>query len=179
MPKKYVEFQKTWQKHHPVSSGMLWSIDFILEKFPYLRNAFNKCEDPRQISDIARAHILYEYGGLYVDCDFECLRPLNPLMGQSFIGSEDGINLSNGLIYAATKRNLFLKRIISAMENFNPKAEATDSTGPRLYTRVLQQAPHSIKVYPPEFFYPVHWNEDRKLLEGPFPDFSDAVHHWK
>jgi len=58
----------------------LWTEETIPEDLrrPEVRE---RLRVPAERSDILRLEILWRHGGVYVDTDFECIRPLEPLVG--------------------------------------------------------------------------------------------------
>jgi hypothetical protein len=80
--------------------------------------AFDAATNPGEKSDIWRYEILYRFGGLYVDTDFECLqcfdrvvRPFELVTGISNTGT---VELNNGLV-ACRAKHPFMKRLISSI----------------------------------------------------------------
>lgn len=73
-PHPVPEWTKSWM-HIKGWSYKLWSEDEL--SLPTLQAAYDRCKNYYNMkSDLARLEILYKYGGLYLDCDCECLRPL-------------------------------------------------------------------------------------------------------
>jgi mannosyltransferase OCH1-like enzyme len=77
-PGEAEERRRTWLDHHPDWEHRLWSEDVVpaglrVEVYERLRN-------PSERSDLLRLEILWRYGGVYVDADVECRRPLDPLL---------------------------------------------------------------------------------------------------
>ena len=77
-PKEWVDCQKTWKALYPDYKYMMWTdeedIDrLIAEDFPFFKSIFKAY--PKKINriDAVRPFILYKYGGIYADLDFECL----------------------------------------------------------------------------------------------------------
>jgi hypothetical protein len=68
----------TWPKHHPDWEYRLWT-DADL---PVLDNAdlFERAPSYAMKADLLRYEILVRHGGIYIDADFECHRPLDRLM---------------------------------------------------------------------------------------------------
>ena len=179
MPDKYRAFQDTWVRNHPDFKIERWNKERMLAVFPELGEVFERCNDERQLSDIGRCFILLKYGGLYVDCDFECYKSLEPLMHESFVGSEDGRYISNGLIYCYRPNNKAMGKVCREIVNFEQGVGASKATGPIRLTNILRDLPFGIKVYPPEYFYPVHWSGSYSELASAHELGAYACHHWK
>lgn len=107
------QFAETWRTRHPQWEYRLWTdkdAAVILQHHPGLLQAFEAASNPAEKSDILRLVIVLEQGGLYVDMDFECLRPLDELhhatsfyTGVSNVGA---FELNNGLFAAAPRHPL-------------------------------------------------------------------------
>ena len=130
-------------------------------------------------SDILRLDLLLAYGGLYVDCDFECFAPLDALHFDPSIGLYCGmsntgtVELNNGLI-GATLGHPLLRQCI---ERMSLRATADDleqcgtvsamdiisRTGPGHFTRIVLEyvslagegGAEDVLLLPPTFFYPL------------------------
>lgn len=67
------------------------------------------------MSDILRYEILYQYGGLYVDIDFECLKNFDPLLkGLNFFAglSNTGVfEINNALIAACPGHSILAEAV--------------------------------------------------------------------
>ncbi len=73
-PEKYKRWQKTWQ-NIPGWQYKLWT-DKEVENYPLInKDAYYKEKNLGARADILRLEILYNEGGVYVDTDFECIKP--------------------------------------------------------------------------------------------------------
>jgi mannosyltransferase OCH1-like enzyme len=139
-------------------------------------------------SDLIRYEALYHVGGLYVDTDFECLKPFDELHYalDFYIGIAYDyphcFSLLNGLMSSAPHHPL-LKEVIEQLHD-KPSIDNNSLmyTGPHFLTEVfLDVVPHiksRVVAFPLTYFYPMpnetafgkdHWIEPE----------SYAVHHWK
>ena len=58
-----------------------------LPEDPIRPEILERLRAPVERADILRLEILYRYGGVYVDGDLECLRPLDDVLdGEDFVG---------------------------------------------------------------------------------------------
>jgi len=101
------EMMETWKLHHPSWEYLLWT-DASLESAqlpPRLAEAFRKADNSAEKSDILRLWLVLQHGGLYVDVDFECLRPFDDLHHRfSFFAGASNVGafeLNNGLFAAS------------------------------------------------------------------------------
>lgn len=137
--------------------------------------------NPYQLqSDIARYEILYKYSGVYVDCDIEPLQPFDTLLTHScFAGWEAQDRWVNNAVLAASHHHPFLRLLIDNLPDSvaaNRKRRPNHASGPRYITRLHNENPGHLHVFPESYFYPYSWAELGRENEE-FPD-SYAVHHW-
>jgi mannosyltransferase OCH1-like enzyme len=83
IPPHLLDYMQTWRVHHPAWKYYVWCEPDDFYQIPH-KDLFDRAEEivPADAvgqfrSDIARYAILHAYGGLYVDCDTECLRPVD------------------------------------------------------------------------------------------------------
>ena len=177
LPQQFVEFGDTWARWHPGWEMRLWS-DADL---PPLINwaCFEDARTPAQKSDIARYEILYRYGGVYVDTDFECLRSIEPLLGdvRAFSASEHPRHIrtvSIGIMGAVPGHGVFGDAIRTIPRRYRNDRPPNETTGPLLMSEVARRD-RDLAVFPRNLFYPLAYDR-RKYV---FPrDSAYAVHHW-
>eukprot|EP00439_Symbiodinium_sp_Y106_P033541 s3652_g4.t1 len=107
-PEPCKRFAGEWKARHPTWEYRLWTDEDAGEELrghPGLTKAYEAADNPAEKSDILRLAIILRHGGLYVDVDFECLKPLDVLhtrasfyCGLSNVGA---VEVNNGL-FAAT-----------------------------------------------------------------------------
>ncbi len=181
LPDDLAALGETWAAHHPGWEMKLWRPSDL----PPLRNQelFDRATSYALRSDIARYEILLRYGGIYVDTDFECLRPFEDLLGgvEAFIGTENHRHLTNALM-GAVRGHPLMEAIVAAIPGSiaaNPQGRPNETTGPYLVTAVVDSDPalrDGLLVCEPDVFYPYLYNEQYRSDEE-FPE-SYAVHHW-
>ena len=88
LPNKYKNWMKSWLRFNPEYKYILWQ-DKDIEKLQMInQKEYKKAKNPGIKSDIARYEILYLYGGIYIDTDFECLGQIpNSLLKYDFVSS--------------------------------------------------------------------------------------------
>jgi len=102
---------------------MLWtdtsSQEFIAEHYPWFLGTFNNYTYPIQRADAIRYFVLHHYGGIYLDLDIGCLRPLDPLLIYPVILPKTiPVGVSNDLIFAE-KGHAFLSQTIHNLDIFD------------------------------------------------------------
>ena len=160
VPDKYKEMMASWQKMHPDWKYMLWT-DEEIEDFPFLsREAFDAAKNYGMKSDIWRLDILYLYGGLYIDTDFECLQPFDIFHhAHDFYLSLLGDTIPNGLIGCAPKHPIMETCINKLKEaDITELSDPMYVTGPYFLTDIvdeyLKTTTEGICIYPTSYFYP-------------------------
>ena len=131
------------------------------------------------IPDIVRFEIIATLGGIYIDVDFEPLRPFDDLLDIGpFTGWESREFLCCALM-GGPKGHPASQALVDALPVWAEKnwdKRAVDRTGPRFFTSVWSGR-DDVTRFPPMMFFPVSWDE-KDRLGGPYPPESYAVHHW-
>lgn len=186
MPNHLERYGQTWVEHHPDWSHVLWTEDNL----PPLRNQrlFDQAETiaPNNVgqlrSDIVRYEILYTFGGVYTDCDLECLRPIDGLLRgvDCFAGWERQAQwVGNTILGSVPDHPFFADLIVGLPANVRRRAGSRPNklSGPQYLTRVYRRHAKSVTVFNENIFYPYGWDElDRQGEE--FPG-SYTAHHWQ
>lgn len=196
MPEEYVEFGKQWAELNPDWEVKLWGEDDLAE-FPDMKKIFDdlyRRDDGRrgielfvQMADVVGYAIVHKYGGVYVNCDIQPVRPLPELPNKAWASLENGIgDIVNAAIGAPRPRDVFWSRILSRLPGkyfANPTAEMVLTTGPSLLTEVARALPERLHVFPVETFNSVHWSKvprggDASAFLDSLPESAIGIHHW-
>jgi len=165
IPLKIMNIVETWKKWHPKWTVKIWTDEDIPSFGLQNQRAFDRAISFGEKSDIFRYEILYRFGGVYADIDFECLQPFDSLHQscEFYTGvNRDNLWLLNGLI-GAKPGHPVLKACIDNLKTDKVDYDAfriMEQTGPYYFTRVfLATAPScqqsKIAIFPPTFFYPL------------------------
>ena len=166
-PEHYKKWQKTWQSV-PGWSYKLWT-DEDVEKLDFPnKQLYYEQKNMGARADILRIEILYQFGGLYIDTDFECLKPEYFEVLNSTYDFYSGMTpldrnvlvVANGLIGAIP----FHPILKACRDNLPAYPEAKDAffaivnNGPGLLSKMYLA--HGNKgyrdvIFPPSFFYTV------------------------
>jgi inositol phosphorylceramide mannosyltransferase catalytic subunit len=174
IPEQWRPLQETWKQFHPNWEYRLWtdegSLRLVEQLFPDFLSMFTSYSYDIQRADASRYFILYQYGGVYVDLDFECLRPVDELLThQTFIigyepKSHARINGDKSLIgnafIASVPRHRFLWDVIQALKQLRPEIvlhkEVLTTTGPMMVNHVLKRyARKDLCLLDPQIVYPL------------------------
>lgn len=191
VPEVYKELMQTWIDFHLGRGWVykLWTDENVHEITLYNQQYYDETDNFGIKSDILRWEILYQQGGLYVDVDYECLRPfdifhyaydfytgIQPLdthflqLGAALVGTRPG--------------HPIIKHCIETIKDDWHEKGAPKKTGPVHYTKsfyAMAGKNGSIDIaLPPYYVYPLGAQEevcrDNYLMwvtKGSF-----AVHWW-
>lgn len=178
LPERYRAWHQSWLHHHPQWTLRLWNLD-NLDFEPEQRALIDAAPSYAQKADILRYEILWRHGGVYIDVDFECLRPLDSVIAglEHFVVSENGRVLSIGII-GARAGSPYLKRCIARLPARVGLAPPNIETGPAYFTQCLlgDGFGPDVAMLPSHWFYPYSMDQPERAA-GPFPQ-AYAVHHW-
>ncbi|KAH3844091.1 uncharacterized protein LOC127872707 [Dreissena polymorpha] len=149
IPNKYIPFIKSFVKYNANWTYMFWTDasarKFISDRYPDFLPVWDNYAEPINRADALRYFVLYEYGGVYADLDFECLRPLDrvtmkytavfPL--EPFEHAVFRLRIPfcvNNAIMMAQPKHSFLRHIVYTISSFRPMKGTLDVAGPIFVT---------------------------------------------
>ena len=185
MPDHLAAHLDRWRELHPDWEVRVWTP----ETTPRLRNQdlydhpekHSPKSNPWQWrSDLARYEILYDQGGVYVDCDLKPLRPIDPLVegAESVIAREDKRYINNAFM-GSSPGSRFLADVLRGLRRSvlaQPRARVNRQIGAHYLTRIARRHPE-LRVLGSELIYPYHWSELHRGDEE-FPE-AYTVHRWQ
>ncbi|TFY60801.1 hypothetical protein EVJ58_g4923 [Rhodofomes roseus] len=123
LPEKWADVSQGCRDLMPDYEYMLWtdasSREFISENYPWFLDTFDGYKYPIQRADAIRYFILHHYGGVYLDLDIGCLRPLDPLMVYPVILAKTiPVGVSNDLMFSEP-RHPFMEQMIHGLMAFD------------------------------------------------------------
>lgn len=181
MTSDHVSWRRSWEHHNPQWFMMLWT-DNEIERFkPKFSNVLSKCKNKAEMADILRIEILYRIGGLYVDVDFECLKPIDTLINnQKFLYIRQAHNRIGNAIMASVPGEEYITKLHDNIINrYNSHGDVDNSAhkfGPGYLTSLL---PRRITI-DKKVAYPYSWKEKHQQCENIRKSYPQAyaVHHW-
>jgi len=206
------EWTESWTRHHPDWEYRLWTDAdnrrLIAEHFPWFLETYDGYPAGILRADAVRYFILYQYGGLYVDLDYMCLKNMGPLLeGYDLVltyacANQKHLHGTSNAIMAARSNLALWSDVFRHMQRMSRIDSIVEfKTGPVLLKKVLDaymrkqflgsllgRRRDRIKIYPPEYLCPLDHNEfsvfkrslPRSFLEDPRGQFphSYAVTFW-
>jgi len=187
---KYTAWRESWKKLNPDWEYKLWTDKDLRESKIHITNwkAFNSITNMGQKSDYLRYHILDQFGGIYADTDYECLKPFDTLLYADFLAgiSYDAAPIVNIAILGSVPNHPILKKLISSMvvKPSDKSKDVFNSTGPLFFTKCFFEVVGSyiegIVVLPPDYFYPFPNQSGFQNRNGRdyIKDCSYGIHYW-
>ena len=128
LPPYFKIFKETWKKNNPDYEFFFWDDEECEKLNLFNKELFDSINNPGSKSDILRYEILYTYGGIYIDTDFECIRPIpNELLKKSFVACMQfsySPQIGNAILMSEPKSYLILELIKSCS---SPGNESVDN----------------------------------------------------
>ncbi len=174
--------RETWMRHHSGWEFRVWRDTDLT----WLRNyrLFARSTSYAQKADIARYEVVERFGGVYLDTDMECLRPIDGLIeGLDFFGAREPGGPVCPSIFGASAGHPLLRQTIAGLSTsaliWRSSGIATQ-TSPGYFTRIVNSSrwehADGVAIFPPPYFYPYNYDEPGRREET-FPT-AFAVHRW-
>lgn len=161
------EMIATWRNFHPTWTVKVWT-EHDVASFPFLnKKAFQHASGSVEKSQVFRNEILYREGGLYVDTNFECLRPFDTIHKscEFYAGISSPsmpAELSNSLIGCTARHPIMaaciemVGEMIDMENNGSRQGGVTQATGSAAFTSCFLKRAFSssgkVVPFPPTFF---------------------------
>jgi UDP:flavonoid glycosyltransferase YjiC (YdhE family) len=202
IPDHFRSWYESWRTYHPDWEFRLWTDgdcrSLIADQYAWFLPIYDAYSEHIKRVDAARYFILHHYGGLYVDLDYEALRPLDPLLRerQLLLTSEPPVHLqryagkllvnqmiSNALM-ASVPGHPFWEYVFKHLVAWKDMPGPLDATGPFLLSRAYHSYDdgQNITLEAYQRLCPIsseeQWSglppETRELIARD----AYAVHHW-
>lgn len=185
-----LHISKSWREQNPDWEYRFWrkaDIDvFLSMHYPELIPVYESFPYAVQRWDAIRYLILYTFGGLYVDLDYECTEPIDPLLRdvECTMGLEPAGHcilqrkpyIVGNAFMATIPGHPYFKELIDAVFHANTNEEypvraaqaIMDSTGPYMTTRVYMNSPYQERVIliPSALVAPLTRDEVMEMVAG-------------
>ena len=175
------QWMNSWKEMHPDWEYRLWTD----KNRPLLQNerTYSLSQEAFRRADILRYEILHRYGGVYLDADLLCLKPIDDLLNIKAkmwaVYENDKQNhgrVANGII-GCTKGNLDMKLLMDNVQHL-PNTQAWIAVGPLYFTKMIKKHNFDIRILPSSSFLPYFHAEKPITKEDPRCKDSYALHFW-
>lgn len=168
------EWRESWARNHPGWELRLWTDDNLPAG---LRNpvVYERERHPVERADILRLELVYRFGGVYLDADLECRKPIDPLIdGLDFFGMYIKPGRVTNTVLGAARGHAILDRALGAVTPQQPGSRFDKTkSGPVFLDNIVKQFPPPT-IFPRATFYPITAEEKKNAY---------AIHHcartWK
>jgi mannosyltransferase OCH1-like enzyme len=141
MPANYRQCFDSWAAKNPGWTVKLWTEDDLPDTW-----AMNLAT-PTEICEVMRYEIVHREGGIYCDCDHECVKPIEPLVGQrkTFVSQRNRLTIENSG-FGASAGEAWLGEVIQALTEHKDKLKRIGD--PDVYFRQVVNSHPEIQVIP-------------------------------
>jgi mannosyltransferase OCH1-like enzyme len=203
LPDKYKRLSESWIKCNPDWEYRLWVDDDVEGLNMINKTLYDKAHNVGIKSDILRYEILYKFGGISADTDFECLKSFNDLRYLDLFAGNGYSTFPHvycGLIGIKPQHELMLRILqgLKAKENMNVNVdfgEILKLSGPDyfsdLFFKYLHENEENRKncvIFPQKYFYALSpglrhelnglTNDNINKAHTFICDVSYALHYW-
>lgn len=173
LPELFSYYGETWARHNPSWEVKLWT-DRELATLPFSERV-GQGEWIAERSDLFRYELLNRFGGVYVDTDMECLRPIEPLLDsvEAFAAWEAPDRLGNAILGFTPGHPavaLTLEHAYGALQS--QRAGRIRTAGPTV-TRAFKGR-SDVTVFGVERFYPPVRRKEARWLSDAQPPIAPA-----
>ena len=127
LPTVWKNTPNSWKTNNPKWTYKFWSDQdcrqYVKENFPWFLSTFDNYEYPIQRADAIRYCLLYDQGGLYADCDIECIKPIDDLFYDNkelyLIRTPNNNVITNCIMASKPKSNFWLKVLHEMVNRYN------------------------------------------------------------
>lgn len=149
LPENFAVWRNSFIAKNPSYHFDLWddadNRRFIAEHFKWFLKAYDSYPAEIYRADMVRYFYLYMYGGLYVDLDTQCLKPLDAVLEQSGVilgrlasTPYPAESIPNAIMASSPGEEFWLYLIARAMTEAGRTEGPAQVTGPALLFRALQ-----------------------------------------
>ena len=176
IPEEHQRFGETFARHHPGWEMRLWT-DEDLPDLDITAIDRDRSRTRSELSNLVRYEVLHRFGGVYVDTDVECQRPLPPLLKgiDAFAALELPGRVCTAILGAVPGHPVFGRATRLTRRTLGTGLHSAIANGPYFLSLLLEQEP-GFAIFAKKLFYPYLWDEPERRHEA-FPE-AYAIHHW-
>jgi mannosyltransferase OCH1-like enzyme len=156
----YGNYIAGWKEKHPDFRFIFWNRRKVEDlwsqpEYAQWRPLYMKLQQHIEKCDLTRYIILQHYGGVYIDLDFQCHKPITPLLQRQILityePTEHGRELLfNGFLGSVPKHWLWPGFLNYIQRTYSGMDIAVDSTGPRAFGRYAKEI--NLEGFHPEYY---------------------------
>jgi mannosyltransferase OCH1-like enzyme len=198
VPNKWIPFVEQLKTLNPDWEYKLWTDQdndaFVKKEFPDFYNIFTGFSRNIMRADVIRYLIMIKLGGIYLDLDYEVLKPFDfqdhnivlPLNRSKKSGDPE--NELGNCIFASVPEHKFWHDVINDLTDNTPDvtdySQIVESTGPKLLTRIYRSNKYN-DIYTPErlVYHPPTPTTNKEIEKIKNNGISLGIHHpwgsWK
>jgi inositol phosphorylceramide mannosyltransferase catalytic subunit len=159
--KKIPDWINTWIEKNPNFKYKIWNEEEI-NKFKlenrHQYDKYYKSGNYSGASNIVRYELLNRFGGVYIDADTECLKPINnKWLNYDFVGCKSpNVNVIATSILFSKPNNPILKEIIKQIKIKKKLEPSYKNTGSFVLTPIIKEDKGNNLILESEIFYPMN-----------------------
>jgi mannosyltransferase OCH1-like enzyme len=174
IPEEFITYCNNWKKLHPDWEYKLWTDNDLENIDPYIVDFLDQTLTFSSKSNVLRSYIIYEYGGIYADTDFDWNKSLNTFLTYDAFIPKPTSEFYNSAIFGAVPKHPWLKFMLDILPEYIDKPPPW---GPEWFTKsLIDYDRKNLIIVPRKYFYPFLWFESKKPANH-FPN-SYGVHYW-
>jgi inositol phosphorylceramide mannosyltransferase catalytic subunit len=194
VPRMWSRLQAKVKSLHPDWEYRLWTDKenrtFVEQEFPEFIETYDGLAKNIMRADVIRYLIMYKLGGLYLDLDYEMLKPFDlidhdivlPYSRNVELG--DSSDMVGNCIFASAPGHDFWRIVIDDLTENPPKRDNPDvekSTGPAYLTRIFHEVcrDSGICIHAPKktAFHPVEPENQKQYHKLCEENIAYGIHH--
>lgn len=192
-PNFLLDVSQTWKEQHPDWMYVFWDgykIDSFMRTHSEYVDVYESYRYAVQRWDMIRYLVLYEYGGIYADLDYECIEPLDGLLENlsCCLASDPEeharvfkkSHIVTNAFMAVEAKHPFFKLILEHLLSDDPSGYdindkfnyVLETTGPYMLTRLYDHFDFNDKVrlLPASVISPLTKHEVLRCIRGQIPE---------
>jgi len=187
LPEEFKAYIYTWLEKHPGWYYKLWTDEDMKNIRLYNQQYYDEAENYGVKSDLLKWEVIYSFGGVYIDVDFECLQPLDRFHETyDFYTALQPLDTQfvqlGAAIFGAVPEHPILKHCIETIKDDWHLKGAPTKTGPVHFTKSLYAMAGKTEkrdiVFPAFYFYPLGCCGTQLDRSGWLQAGAYALHHW-
>lgn len=186
VPEVFKLLMQTWKVRHLDWEFKLWT-DANADQVTLVNQRFYDATTNYGVkSDILKWELIYQFGGVYVDMDFECLQPIDEFLRYDFFTGLQPLDTQfvqlGAALFGAVPGHPILKHCIDTIKDDWHLNGAPSKSGPVHFTKSIFKAISATGlcdiVIPAFYFYPLGCVDKKVDRESWIQQGAYAIHHW-